>query len=92
MVGHSSTKPSSSACESPIYNRFTVTPCGWTGPTNTHFCLLQGHQVQYVIVVPAQGLVIVRTGHRGGKLERGQTGIIPSEVYRFVDQAVKLVH
>jgi hypothetical protein len=56
------------------------------------FYLLQGHQGQYVIVVPAQGLVIVRTGHQGGKMERDQTGIIPSEVYRFVDQAVKLVH
>ncbi len=55
------------------------------------FYLLQGHQGQYVIVVPAQGLVIVRTGHRGGNIERGQTGVIPSEVYRFVDQAVKLV-
>jgi CubicO group peptidase (beta-lactamase class C family) len=56
------------------------------------FYLLQGHQGQYVIVVPDQGLVIVRTGHQGGKMERVQTGIIPSEVYRFVDQAVKLVH
>ena len=56
------------------------------------FYLLQGHQGQYVIVVPDQGLVIVRTGHQGGKMERVQTGMIPSEVYRFVDQAVKLVH
>ena len=55
------------------------------------FYLLQGHQGQYVIVVPAQGLVIVRTGHQGGKIERDQTGVIPSEVYRFVDKAVELV-
>jgi len=45
-----------------------------------------------VIVVPDQGLVIVRTGHQGGKIKLVQTGMIPSEVYRFVDQAVKLVH
>jgi len=56
------------------------------------FYLLQGHQGQYVIIVPAQSLVVVRTGHQGGKMERDQTGILPSEVYRFVDQAVKLVH
>ena len=64
----------------------------WMDWTYQHpFYLLQGHQGQYVIVVPAQDLVIVRTGHRGGNIERGQTGVIPSEVYRFVDQAVKLV-
>lgn len=57
----------------------------------TGFYLLQGHQGQYVTVVPAQGLLIVRTGHQGGKIERDQTGVIPSEVYRFVDQAVKLI-
>jgi CubicO group peptidase (beta-lactamase class C family) len=55
------------------------------------FYSMQGHQGQYVIVVPSQDLVIVRTGQTRNKKDKGPNGKIPAEVYRFVDQAVALV-
>lgn len=55
------------------------------------FYAMQGHQGQYVIVMPSQSLVIVRTGQTRNKMDKGPNGKIPAEVYRFVDQAVALV-
>ncbi len=55
------------------------------------FYAMQGHQGQYVIVVPSQSLVIVRTGQTRNKMDKGPNGKIPAEVYRFVDQAAALV-
>jgi CubicO group peptidase (beta-lactamase class C family) len=55
------------------------------------FYTLQGHEGQYVIVVPAHGLVVVRTGKHRDKKTLGPQGQIPKEVYNFVDEAVRLV-
>jgi CubicO group peptidase (beta-lactamase class C family) len=55
------------------------------------FYLMQGHEGQYVIVVPSLQLVVVRTGQHRDETQTGPNGQIPLEVYRFVDQAVALV-
>lgn len=57
----------------------------------TPFYLLQGHEGQYVIVVPSWDMVVVRTGLHRDKKNLGPNGQIPLEVYNFVDQAVALV-
>ena len=55
------------------------------------FYLLQGHEGQYVIVVPSHDLVVVRTGQHRDKKTLGPNGQLPLEVYNFVDEAVRLV-
>jgi CubicO group peptidase (beta-lactamase class C family) len=55
------------------------------------FYLLQGHEGQYVIVVPSHDLVIVRTGQHRDKKTLGPNGQLTLDIYRFVDQAVALV-
>jgi CubicO group peptidase (beta-lactamase class C family) len=54
------------------------------------FYLMQGHQGQYVIVVPSSQLVVVRVGQYRNKAVLGPNGRIPLEVYSFVDEAVRL--
>ncbi|MFM1990722.1 MAG: hypothetical protein RJA99_3679 [Pseudomonadota bacterium] len=63
----------------------------WMDPKHAHpFWLMQGHQGQYVIGVPSKRLVIVRTGRFRDRGARGPNGVLPAEVYRYVDQAVAL--
>jgi CubicO group peptidase (beta-lactamase class C family) len=50
------------------------------------FYLLQGHQGQYVIVVPKQKLVIVRLGQFRNKTMG--SGGLAQEIYDYVDAAV----
>ena len=56
------------------------------------FYLLQGHEGQYVAVVPSHDLVVVRTGQHRDKKTLGPNGQIPQEVYNYVDEAVRLAH
>lgn len=57
----------------------------------TPFYLLQGHEGQYVIVVPSMDMVVVRTGQHRDKKTLGPNGQLPLEIYQFVDEAVRLV-
>ena len=56
----------------------------------TPFYLLQGHEGQYVIVVPSLDMVVVRTGQHRDKKTLGPNGQLPLEIYNFVDEAVRL--
>jgi CubicO group peptidase (beta-lactamase class C family) len=70
----------------PHYGHSLWMDLAWTHP----FWYMQGHQGQYVIVVPSKRLVVVRTGRFRDKATRGPDGRTPAEVYRFVEQAVAL--
>lgn len=54
------------------------------------FYFMQGHQGQYVIVVPLLQLVVVRVGQYRDKATLGPNQTTPLEVYNFVDEAVRL--
>lgn len=63
----------------------------WMDWTYKHpFYFMQGHQGQYVIVVPALQLVVVRVGQFRNKAVLGPNQTTPLEVYSFVDEAVRL--
>lgn len=63
----------------------------WMDWTYKHpFYFMQGHQGQYVIVVPSHQLVVVRLGQQRNKTDLGPNGMTPLEVYSFVDEAVRL--
>lgn len=70
----------------PYYGHSLWMDLSWTHP----FWYMQGHQGQYVIVVPSKRLVVVRTGRFRDKQTKGPDGRTPAEVYRFVEQAVAL--
>ncbi len=62
----------------------------WMDQTYAHpFYLFQGHLGQYIIVVPDKQLVVVRLGRQRATDKAG--GVLPREVYGFVDAAVALV-
>lgn len=54
------------------------------------FYFLQGHLGQYVIVVPSQQLVVLRTGQYRTKAKQRHP-VIPEEVYLYVDEALRMV-
>jgi len=58
---------------------------------NPQFYLLMGHLGQYVIVVPGHDLVVVRLGEFRLKASDKTTRNIPSDVYFYVDHAIKRV-
>jgi CubicO group peptidase (beta-lactamase class C family) len=52
------------------------------------FAVMQGHRGQYIIIVPARELVIVRTGY---EVNPAKENHIPLEVNRCIDRAKAIV-
>lgn len=55
------------------------------------FYFMQGHLGQYVIVIPAQQLVVLRTGQHRTRVT-DQHPVIPQEVYMYVQEAIRMAN
>ena len=63
----------------------------WMDPKHrTPFYFLQGHLGQYVIVAPTERLIVVRLGQYRKPRPQDARPVVPDEVYRFLDEALRL--
>lgn len=58
---------------------------------NPQFYSLIGHLGQYIAVVPAHNMIVVRLGEERGKKPDKITHFVPEELSFFVEQAIELV-
>ncbi len=54
------------------------------------FFMMRGHLGQYVIVAPADNVIIVRLGHQSGKVE-GRIDPFTEDIYKYIDEAYKMM-